>query len=115
MRRSRGEVHSFTSQYEVVFNVCAARACRWTENIAQKVKGKKKVQPDDSRKEILRSVFDPPVPVRPAPPGPVCAIYVASGVSPCQADITGLLQIKTLDHGSPMTQSEYDGYAQRCL
>lgn len=38
---------------------------RWTENITQKVKGKKKAEPDDSRKEILRSVFDPPVPPHP--------------------------------------------------
>ncbi|KAI5120977.1 hypothetical protein M0805_006649 [Coniferiporia weirii] len=60
---------------------------RWTENIAQKVKGKKKVESDDSRKEILRSVFDPPVPAQVVPSGP----------------------IKTLDHGPPMTQADYDG------
>ena len=35
---------------------------RWTENIAQKVKGKKKVE-DNSRKRILRSVFEPAVSV----------------------------------------------------
>lgn len=46
-------------------------ALRWTESIAQKVKRKKKVE-DRSRKQILRSVFDPPVIVTTVPPiGPV--------------------------------------------
>lgn len=59
---------------------------RWTESIAQKVKGKKKKGYDDSRKEILRSVFDPQIHVQPTPPSIV----------------------KTLDHGPPMSQSDYD-------
>ncbi|KAH8119500.1 phosphatidylinositol 3 and 4-kinase-domain-containing protein [Phellopilus nigrolimitatus] len=62
---------------------------RWTENIAQKVKGKKKVELDDSRKEIMRSVFDPPI-LAHIPPPPV---------------------VKTLDHGPPMTQADYDELA----
>jgi len=63
---------------------------RWTESIAQKVKRKKKVQ-DHSRKQILRSVFDPPVLVATIPPiGPV----------------------KTLDHNPPMTKEDFDAVAQ---
>jgi hypothetical protein len=33
---------------------------RWTESIAQKIKRKKKVEDIHVKKEILRSVFDPP-------------------------------------------------------
>jgi hypothetical protein len=49
---------------------------RWTESIAQKVKRKKKVE-DHSKKEIWRSVFDPPVIGVSAPSGLVsikCAV-----------------------------------------
>ncbi|KAL0956588.1 hypothetical protein HGRIS_002726 [Hohenbuehelia grisea] len=62
---------------------------RWTESIAQKVKRKKKT-PDNSRKEIWRSVFDPPY----------TATAVASG------------PVKTLDHKPPMTQAEFDAVVQ---
>ncbi|KZP34488.1 hypothetical protein FIBSPDRAFT_9716 [Athelia psychrophila] len=58
---------------------------RWTESIAQKVKRKKKVQ-DHSRKEILRSVFEPS--------------YVVS--NPTSAGL-----IKTLDHKPPMTKDDF--------
>jgi hypothetical protein len=47
---------------------------RWTESIAQKIKRKKKKE-DRSRKEIFRSVFDPPV-VSAFPPEPVRLEYV---------------------------------------
>jgi phosphatidylinositol 4-kinase type 2 len=43
---------------------------RWTDSIAQKVRRKKKVE-DHSKKEILRSVFDPPVVGTPMNVGPV--------------------------------------------
>ncbi|TFK44679.1 phosphatidylinositol 3 and 4-kinase-domain-containing protein [Crucibulum laeve] len=59
---------------------------RWTESIAQKVKRKKKTEPEHSRKHIWRSVFEPTVAPLPNPPFP----------------------IKTLDHKSPMTQGEFD-------
>ncbi|KAL5528252.1 LSB6 [Sanghuangporus sanghuang] len=59
---------------------------RWTESIAQKVKGKKKVEPSDSRKEILRSVFEPQIFPQLSPP----------------------TVIKTLDHGPPMSQADFD-------
>ncbi|TDL24282.1 hypothetical protein BD410DRAFT_786387 [Rickenella mellea] len=59
---------------------------KWTEGIAQKMKGKKKVE-DHSRKEILTSVFDPPVPPAPGPQGPV----------------------KTLDHNPPLSKSDFEG------
>ncbi|EJD03291.1 uncharacterized protein FOMMEDRAFT_156678 [Fomitiporia mediterranea MF3/22] len=59
---------------------------RWTESIAQKVKGKKKVQSDDSRKEILRSVFEPQIPAQLPPP----------------------TVVKTLDHNPPMSQADFD-------
>lgn len=35
--------------------------CRWTESIAQKVKRKKKAPDAHSRKQILRSVFEPAI------------------------------------------------------
>ena len=38
-----------------------ARWGRWTESIAQKMKRKKKAEDVHARKEIWRSVFDPPV------------------------------------------------------
>ncbi|KAH9998443.1 phosphatidylinositol 3 and 4-kinase-domain-containing protein [Russula compacta] len=63
---------------------------RWTESIAQKIKRKKKVEDIHVKKEIIRSVFDPP-----------SVSTTASG---------GI--IKTLDHKPPMTQEEYDALAQ---
>jgi hypothetical protein len=36
------------------------RDLRWTESIAQKMKRKKKVEDIHVKKEIVRSVFDPP-------------------------------------------------------
>jgi hypothetical protein len=39
---------------------------RWTESIAQKIKRKKKVEDVHVRREIIRSVFDPPFPSAPA-------------------------------------------------
>jgi hypothetical protein len=39
---------------------------RWTESIAQKIKRKKKVEDIHVRREIIRSVFDPPFPSVPA-------------------------------------------------
>ncbi|KAJ8514452.1 hypothetical protein ONZ45_g8016 [Pleurotus djamor] len=63
---------------------------RWTESIAQKVKRKKKA-PDHSKKEIWRTVFDPP-----------------------HAPTVSLLPlvVKTLDHKPPMTQDEFDVLVQ---
>ncbi|KAL4254266.1 Phosphatidylinositol 4-kinase [Abortiporus biennis] len=58
---------------------------RWTESIAQKVKRKKKVE-DNSRKEIWRSVFDPPIAAVISDTGPV----------------------KTLDHKPPMTKEDFN-------
>ena len=42
---------------------------RWTESIAQKMKRKKKAEDVHARKEIWRSVFDPPVLPALAPTG----------------------------------------------
>ncbi|CAL1707082.1 unnamed protein product [Somion occarium] len=58
---------------------------RWTESIVQKVKRKKKVE-DNSRKEIWRSVFDPPV----------TALTVDNA------------PIKTLDHKPSMSKEDFD-------
>lgn len=63
---------------------------RWTESIAQKMKRKKKVEDIHVKKEIIRSVFDPPF----------VSTAVSSGV------------VKTLDHKHPMTQEEYDSLVQ---
>ncbi|KAI0032247.1 phosphatidylinositol 3 and 4-kinase-domain-containing protein [Vararia minispora EC-137] len=63
---------------------------RWTESIAQKMKRKKKKSPVHEKLEILRSVFDPPVPTKPASRGP----------------------IKTLDHKAPLTKTDFDGLIQ---
>ncbi|KAI0266765.1 phosphatidylinositol 3 and 4-kinase-domain-containing protein [Gloeopeniophorella convolvens] len=63
---------------------------RWTESIAQKMKRKKKADDVHLKREIFRSVFDPPV-----PPGPV-----------------GSLVVKTLDHKPPMSQEDYDALVQ---
>ncbi|KAF9501752.1 hypothetical protein BDN71DRAFT_1438408 [Pleurotus eryngii] len=63
---------------------------RWTENIAQKVKRKKKAPDVNSKRDIWRSVFDPPHIDNAQPLGP----------------------LKTLDHSSPMTQEEFDAVVQ---
>ncbi|KAI0315476.1 phosphatidylinositol 3 and 4-kinase-domain-containing protein [Amylostereum chailletii] len=63
---------------------------RWTESIAQKMKRKKKKEEVHGRKEILRSVFDPPVFGSSTPAGPV----------------------KTLDHKPPMSQADFDAVVQ---
>lgn len=62
---------------------------RWTESIAQRVKRKKKVE-DNSKKEIIQSIFGPPVVPQPS----------ASGL------------IKTLDHKPPMTQADFEAIVQ---
>ncbi|KAH9040670.1 phosphatidylinositol 3 and 4-kinase-domain-containing protein [Lactarius pseudohatsudake] len=62
---------------------------RWTESIAQKIKRKKKVEDIHVKKEIIRSVFDPP--------------FIST---PASSVVT-----KTLDHKPPMTQDEYDALA----
>ena len=41
-------------------NIRVRTPSRWTESIAQKMKRKKKVEDIHVRKEIIRSVFDPP-------------------------------------------------------
>ncbi len=41
-------------------NIHVRTASRWTESIAQKMKRKKKVEDIHVKKEIIRSVFDPP-------------------------------------------------------
>lgn len=51
---SRG-IYNLTGMYDAWLSLD-----RWTESIAHKVKRKKKT-PDHSRKQIWRSVFDPPV------------------------------------------------------
>lgn len=43
-------------------NIRVRTPSRWTESIAQKMKRKKKVEDIHVRKEIIRSVFDPPFP-----------------------------------------------------
>jgi hypothetical protein len=43
-------------------NIYVRTPSRWTESIAQKMKRKKKVEDIHVRKEIIRSVFDPPFP-----------------------------------------------------
>ncbi|TFK54327.1 hypothetical protein OE88DRAFT_1732997 [Heliocybe sulcata] len=58
---------------------------RWTESIAQKVKRKKKVE-DNSKKEIIQSIFGPPVESQGMALGPV----------------------KTLDHKQPMSQADFE-------
>ncbi|TFY69801.1 hypothetical protein EVG20_g2985 [Dentipellis fragilis] len=63
---------------------------RWTESIAQKMKRKKKAEEVYTKKEIWRSVFDPPV--------------AATGAAPAL--------IKTLDHKPPMTQADFDALVQ---
>ena len=60
------------SQAGIVAPEAKRRCTRWTESIAQKVKGKKKVESDASRKEIIRSVFGPPVPSQPVSETFVC-------------------------------------------
>ncbi|KAI0930568.1 hypothetical protein AcW1_009223 [Taiwanofungus camphoratus] len=62
---------------------------RWTESIAQKMKRRKKAE-DYSRKEILHSVFGPPI----------AAVAVESG------------PVKTLDHKTPMPQEDFDRLVQ---
>ncbi|OBZ68177.1 Phosphatidylinositol 4-kinase lsb6 [Grifola frondosa] len=81
-RRSQRPVHIDLSKLDSAFK-------RWTESIAQKVKRKKKVE-DNSRKEIWRSVFDPPI----------AALTSESGT------------VKTLDHKPQMTQADYDKIIQ---
>ncbi|KAA1471659.1 hypothetical protein DENSPDRAFT_837697 [Dentipellis sp. KUC8613] len=63
---------------------------RWTESIAQKMKRKKKAEEVYTKKEIWRSVFDPPV--------------AATGAAP--------VLVKTLDHKPPMTQADFDALVQ---
>ncbi|CCM05705.1 uncharacterized protein FIBRA_07937 [Fibroporia radiculosa] len=62
---------------------------RWTESIAQKVKRKRRVE-DNSRKEILHSVFEPPV----------AALNIYDDT------------VKTLDHKPPMTRADFDRLVQ---
>ncbi|KAI9509402.1 phosphatidylinositol 3 and 4-kinase-domain-containing protein [Russula earlei] len=63
---------------------------RWTESIAQKIKRKKKVEDIHVKKDIVRSVFEPPF----------VSTTTSGGV------------IKTLDHKPPVTQEEYDALVQ---
>ncbi|TFY82528.1 hypothetical protein EWM64_g1486 [Hericium alpestre] len=63
---------------------------RWTESIAQKMKRKKKAEEVQTKKEIFRSVFDPPILATVSPSGP----------------------LKTLDHKPPMTQADFDVLVQ---
>ncbi|KAI0769778.1 phosphatidylinositol 3 and 4-kinase-domain-containing protein [Trametes elegans] len=78
LRRAHRPVHIDLSKLDSAFK-------RWTESIAQKVKRKKKVE-DNSKKEILHSVFEPQ--------------YVPSLTYP------GL--VKTLDHKPPMTAADFE-------
>ncbi|KDQ57614.1 hypothetical protein JAAARDRAFT_177909 [Jaapia argillacea MUCL 33604] len=77
-RRAARPVHIDLSKLDSAFK-------RWTESIAQNLKRKKKVE-DNSRKEIVTSVFEPYVADIMTSPGP----------------------LKTLDHKPPMTQADYD-------
>ena len=76
---------------------------RWTESIAQKIKRKKKVEDIHVKREIIRSVFDPPFTSVPAS-------SVVVSVNLCSAHCVSYQfdQTKTLDHKPPMTQDEYD-------
>lgn len=80
---------------------------RWTESIAQKVKRKKKVE-DNSKKDIWHSVFEPQYIPSGVPTGPVSLIvsvlYVQDPTCTAQC-----VQVKTLDHGLPMTASNFEG------
>ena len=51
--------------------VCIRTVSRWTESIAQKIKRKKKVEDLHVKREIIRSVFDPPFVSAPASGGVV--------------------------------------------
>jgi hypothetical protein len=50
-------------------SICLRTVSRWTESIAQKIKRKKKVENVYVKKEIIRSVFDPPFVSAPASGG----------------------------------------------
>ncbi|THH04986.1 hypothetical protein EW146_g10024 [Bondarzewia mesenterica] len=63
---------------------------RWTESIAQKMKRKKKAEDVHSKKEIWRSVFDPP-------------LLLPAGSVPTAPP-------KTLDHKPPMTEADFNSW-----
>ncbi|KAI0081899.1 hypothetical protein K474DRAFT_1748215 [Panus rudis PR-1116 ss-1] len=87
LRRANRPGHIDLSKLDSAFK--RRVSLRWTESIAQKVKRKKKVE-DNSKKEIWRSVFDPPVTVVSVDYGP----------------------LKTLDHNPPMTKEDFDKLVQ---
>jgi hypothetical protein len=72
-------------------NAELGHANRWTENISQRMKalGKKRKDDPHQRREILRSVFDPPI----SYPG-----FVPQD------------RLKTLDHNSPISNEDYKAF-----
>ncbi|KAF8658260.1 hypothetical protein AX16_002036 [Volvariella volvacea WC 439] len=82
---------------------------RWTESIAQKMKRKKKESPEQLKKPIWRSVFEPQYQLLSIPTEPVIALRQAQAIGFLA---NNLVQVKTLDHKPPMTQVEYDALVQ---
>ena len=67
---------------------------------------KKKAGPVHEKLEILRSVFDPPATARAIINGPVRRVLYLD------IQLPDAPQLKTLDHGPPMTKEQYDGCVQ---
>ena len=80
---------------------CTHKLFRWTESISQRIKRRRKV-PEHARMYIWQSVFEPTY-VSPFVIGGIV------GILNSKPDFSNAyVQVKTLDHKSPMTQAGFD-------